>query len=274
MRSSPVQIFFYRRRPIVLATASIFYIRSLATAFLNWPSNVSKAPPVTMGKSTTTFARGSFGRTEGNSTDVSASSSCKTDPHLPSMIVFDLDDCLWSPEMFTLRNKPSIPVEGDLGLANGERGIIGMKVPNGPTVRLFDGARKALCELATDPKYQGIVLALASSSEEPSYSAACLNIDILPGLSMKQMFSFVQIGRTGQLSSRKTTHLSLIQKESSVSFEEMLFFDDCNWGDHVSDVYNVFGVIGQRTPRGLTYSEFHEGLRKYRKASENRVASK
>ena len=30
------------------------------------------------------------------------------------MIVFDLDDCLWSPEMYTLYAKPSLPVEGDL----------------------------------------------------------------------------------------------------------------------------------------------------------------
>ena len=28
--------------------------------------------------------------------------------------VFDLDDCLWSPEMYTLYAKPSLPVEGDL----------------------------------------------------------------------------------------------------------------------------------------------------------------
>lgn len=60
----------------------------------------------------------------------------------------DLDDCLWSPEMYTLHAKPSIPVKGDLYI-NPEReesereiGIVGMGVPRGPTVQLFDGARK------------------------------------------------------------------------------------------------------------------------------------
>ncbi len=51
----------------------------------------------------------------------------KKDPYLPTMIVFDLDDCLWSPEMYTLYAKPSLPVEGDLNpdfaIENKEREI-------------------------------------------------------------------------------------------------------------------------------------------------------
>ncbi len=62
-------------------------------------------------------------------------------------------------------------------------------IANGPTVTLFDGARKALREIALDPKYQGVIVAAASSSEEPRYSHACLNgIEILPGLTMRDMF--------------------------------------------------------------------------------------
>ena len=38
------------------------------------------------------------------------------------------------------------------------------------------------------------------------------------------MISYAQIGRTGQLTSRKTSHFRLIQEESGVPFEEMLFF--------------------------------------------------
>jgi magnesium-dependent phosphatase 1 len=197
----------------------------------------------------------------------------KTDMHLPTMIVFDLDDCLWTPEMYTLRSKPSIPVMGDLGLGNLEQGVVGLKCPhNGPTVRLFDGARKALRELATDPKYEGVVLGAASSSEEPTFSHACLeNIEVLPGLTLRNMITYDQIGRTGPLSSRKTTHFSLLHEESQIPYEEMLFFDDCNWGDHVGDMKQSFGVEGQRTPSGMQYKEFHRGLDKYLKASEERA---
>ena len=32
----------------------------------------------------------------------------------PALVVWDMDDCLWSPEMFTLSEMPSDPVRGDL----------------------------------------------------------------------------------------------------------------------------------------------------------------
>jgi magnesium-dependent phosphatase 1 len=203
------------------------------------------------------------------------------DPLLPTMIVFDLDDCLWSPEMYTLHAAPSVPEMGDLSPSSGGttkdssmRGVVGMRVPpSGPTVRLFAGARRVLYELATDPKYRGIILAAASSSEEPSYSRACLDgIEVLPGLPMAKMFRYRQIGRTGELTPDKRTHFRLLQRESGVPYEEMLFFDDCNWGDHCGTVARAFGVTGQRTPSGLQYSEFLEGLDKYRKAAEQRAA--
>jgi magnesium-dependent phosphatase 1 len=162
--------------------------------------------------------------------------------------------------MYQLHAKPSIPEEGDL-IPTNMRGVVGMKVPNnGPTVKLFSGARKALYELVTDPMYAGIILAAASSSEEPSYSHACLeNIEILPGLTLRQIITHDQIGRTGQLSPNKKSHFRLLQEESGIQFEEMLFFDDCNWGDHCATVTREFGVVSYRTPSGLQYSEFQEG---------------
>lgn len=63
---------------------------------------------------------------------------------LPKMIVFDLDYCLWTPEMYTLNEKPSIPKLNTNGL------VIGMQVPQGPTVSLFPGARKVLEHLHSE----------------------------------------------------------------------------------------------------------------------------
>ena len=141
-----------------------------------------------------------------------------------------------------------------------------MQVPRGPTVSLFPGARKALREIALDPKYQGVIIAAASSSEEPTYSHACLNnIEIVPGLTMRDMFTYDEIGRTGHLTSRKTTHFKALHEDSGIPYKEMLFFDDCNWGDHCADITSNFGCVSQRTPRGMQLSEFHQGLEKYRK---------
>ena len=40
--------------------------------------------------------------------------------------------------------------------------------------------------------------------------------------------------------------------------------DDCNWADHVGDINREFGVVGVRTPQGLTLKEFYEGLEMFR----------
>jgi magnesium-dependent phosphatase 1 len=215
--------------------------------------------------------------------------------HLPTMIVFDLDDCLWTPEMHELYDMPSIPVHGDIDPSVADRtskgtfrnskslprtvkakhsrssdgsdiGVVGMKVPGtSQTVYLYDGARLALREIALDPKFRNVIIAVASTSLEPSYSHQCLNnIEILPGLTMRDMISYDEIGRTGHLTSRKTTHFTALHNESQVPYHEMLFFDDCNWGDHCGDISDTFGVVSQRTPNGLQLSEFHDGLQKYR----------
>ena len=152
---------------------------------------------------------------------------------LPSMIVFDLDDCLWTPEMHELPGCPEIPVHGVLNSNSGEdgqnlKGVVGLQVPRyRDTVMLYDGARRVLYELAVNPAYKDVSLATASSSLEPSYSYACLaGIEILPGLTIGDMMSYNQIGRTGLLSPDKTTHFRQLQDESGVPFDEMLFFDD------------------------------------------------
>ena len=114
------------------------------------------------------------------------SSTSKRDPLLPSMIVFDLDDCLWTPEMHELPGIPEIPVHE---IRNDHSVVVGLQIARfRDTVKLYEGARKVLYELATNPLYEGIELATASSSLEPSYSYACLGgLEILRGLFMGEM---------------------------------------------------------------------------------------
>lgn len=241
----------------------------------------------------------------------SSSSSCRdfhshssaTDPDddptlpllLPKIIVFDLDDCLWTPEMHELSGMPSIPVEGPLDPddvdGSSPLGTVGMKVPSSrrgrrggydwgglqgeeeEVVELYPGARRVLREIATDPRYADVKVAVASTSLEPSYSRACLeSIEVVEGVTMGDMISYKQIGRDGPyLTSRKTSHFRMIREESGgVPYEGMLFFDDCNWGDHVGDLNREFGVVGVRTPQGLRLEEFHRGLEKFRAGKARR----
>ena len=150
--------------------------------------------------------------------------------HLPTMIVFDLDDCLWSPEMHELYSKPTIPVHGVLNphcpKEKQVKGVVGLSNQHGDTVQLYGGARRALYELVTDSLYSDVTIAVASSSLEPTYSHACLEgIEILPGRTLRDVIQYDQIGRNGKLTSRKTSHFRELQKESGIPYDEMLFFD-------------------------------------------------
>ena len=177
--------------------------------------------------------------------------------------------------MHELPGLPSVPIRGDLG--DGQQGVVGLQVPRRgrtSTVELYPGARQALYRLATDPAYRGIVLAAASTSLEPRYSDACLRaLEILPHLTLHDMLAYREIGRTGRLDSDKRTHFRLLHESSGIPYAEMLFFDDCNWGDHVGRVQQAHGVVGQRTPHGLTLAEFEQGLARYRKHAQERDAA-
>ena len=77
----------------------------------------------------------------------------------------------------------------------------------------------------------------------------------------------LQIGRSPPLSSDKSrTHFPILREVTGVPYEDMLFFDDCNWTDHVAAVGRECGVVGQRTPHGLTEAEWEQGLENYRAA--------
>ena len=126
-------------------------------------------------------------------------------------------------------------------------------------------------------------LAVASSADTPFAAAiaqAALDIlEIVPGVTLRQvlcrghpenMMDHIRIGRTPPLSSDKSkTHFPLIREATGIAYDEMLFFDDSNWSDHCAIVSrNCPGVVSQRTPRGLQYSEWANGLKKFAEAKE------
>jgi magnesium-dependent phosphatase 1 len=179
---------------------------------------------------------------------------------LPRLVVFDLDGCVWDPEMYELNTTPTTPVHEDLGCG---RQVAGLEA-GGDTVRLHQGALVALRELYSNPAFKDVKLAAASSSLVVEYSQACMRgLEIVPGVPVEEVFSFQQIGRQGKLSPDKTTHFRELIQESGIPYEEMLFFDDCSWDDHVGDLYRQIGVIGQRTPNGMTEAEWREGLARF-----------
>eukprot|EP00656_Telonema_subtile_P009334 TRINITY_DN14387_c0_g2_i1.p3 TRINITY_DN14387_c0_g2~~TRINITY_DN14387_c0_g2_i1.p3 ORF type:complete len:113 (+),score=15.65 TRINITY_DN14387_c0_g2_i1:196-534(+) len=90
---------------------------------------------------------------------------------LPELCVFDLDDCVWSPEMFTLRHTPT-PEDVLLGPLPGGcgTGVVGLRSGPRDVIRLFPGAIVAF-QRAMRGQYGHMRLAAASSADTPR---ACL----------------------------------------------------------------------------------------------------
>ena len=141
--------------------------------------------------------------------------------NLPSLIVFDLDACLWTPEMFELSSPPTAFDASACGVRAGHE-----------TVRLFPGAQAVVRRLLTQSEYSNVRVAVASSTTEPAYANKCL--DLLPADStgareerLGELVDFRQIypGNKGRL------HFPALRKESGVNYDQMIFFDDCTYGD-------------------------------------------
>lgn len=141
---------------------------------------------------------------------------------LPDLVVLDLDDCVWHPEMFTLDEMPERPVIGDL---NGRgQGVVGVRSGT-ETITMYPGALQALQECA-EGKYDPMRLAVASSADThfaTKVAQAALRIlEVLPGVTLRQLLARgwpdafegnVWIGRQKPLSSDKSrTHFPLLKE--------------------------------------------------------------
>jgi magnesium-dependent phosphatase 1 len=192
---------------------------------------------------------------------------------LPELAVFDLDDCLWSPEMYTLNDVPTANdcITGSLGVSG--EGIIAVRSGH-HEIRLFPDALLVLQKIYLG-EYPKMRIAAASSADTPlavriGRTSMCL-LEILPGVTMREVFdqgwpdgfeAHLQIGRSTPLTSNKSeTHFPILRRETNIPYHKMIFFDDCNWSDHVAMVSRACpGVIAQRTPRGLQEAEWQQAL--------------
>lgn len=208
----------------------------------------------------------------------------------PELVVFDLDACFWDEEMYTLSKVVDVDrsERGSLGDGVGE-GIIA--AASGSTmIRIHKGAMLALQNFYRGA-YPGMRIAAASSADTPLAvkigRSALAALEIVPGVTARDVFAIgwpegfegnMQIGRTPPLSANKAaTHFPILRRETGARYSSMLFFDDCNWGDHCGkvarecvDVESGLGPVVVRTPKGLGVAEWTRGLELY----AERVASR
>ena len=152
---------------------------------------------------------------------------------LPELVVFDLDMCLWSPEMYTL---DEIPTQKDIVIGNLYRdsvdpqlveGVVGVKSGH-EVISLFPAAILILRRFYMGYYGDKFRIAAASSADTPLAvsigRAAMALLEVLPGVSVRDVFAKgwpknfegnLQIGRQPPLSANKAqSHFPILRSET------------------------------------------------------------
>ena len=156
---------------------------------------------------------------------------------LPKLIVFDLDNTLWSPELYQLRKLQrtnQTPVAGK-------------------DVKLLKGAKKALDAKRTFPETK---FAVASRTKSVDWAH-----DLLVQFGIRDLFDHIEI-----FPGNKRAHFENIAAASGIRFREMLFFDDARDGRYGNcEPISQMGVLSVHCPNGLHSEDiFETGLKRFK----------
>jgi len=163
---------------------------------------------------------------------------------LPKVLAFDLDGCVWDPEMYELWGSGGSPFalrsDGDLTDSGGT------------AVRLMGGAtgvRAVMNELATDAKWRGARVAAASCCDEPSWARECIGKFVLA--EGRALDDVLDAQHNQIYKGDKRGHLAKIMEgvEGGCTPAEAIFFD--NQRGNCEDVARS-GVTCVYCPEGVT----------------------
>lgn len=203
-----------------------------------------------------------------------------TKQRMLQLVVFDLDFCVWKPEMYQLRGPPTLtnlksiqPKQPRKRKANKQIHTTS-NLPEHPTtnrkgmivtdsvgtpITIFDGASHALSEISQWRKQtnsnikSNVKVAVASCTDEPGYARNCMNWLIVDdGSTLASCFDHIEI-RPGD----KRRHFESLHRITGIPFEEMCFFDDNDF--NISSV-SLLGVQCFHTPHGMTREVWGEAL--------------
>ena len=172
----------------------------------------------------------------------------------PACVVFDLDGCLWSPEMYEL----SWMGGGPPFSPGGNNGDV-MLSRRSHEVRLLGDVREVVRELHCTPEWKGTLVGISSRCDEPDWARELL-----------RKFK-IDDGRCGSFalvdafdselvhiySDSKTAHFERISAQSGVPLESMIFFDN-EYGNIRS--VSQMGVTCIYCPQGVTTKAWQAAL--------------
>jgi len=197
------------------------------------------------------------------------------------LVVFDLDFCIWQPEMYQIQGPPILKnlqsIQPKLKRKrrndtqqlkfklpknpnSNQKGMI-VTDRNGTPITVFDGASYALSEINrwrqqkddTDSAKSNIRVAVASCTNEPSYARKCMDwLVVDDGSTLASCFDCIEI-RPGD----KRKHFESLQRITGIPYEDMCFFDDYDL--NINNV-RTLGVKCFHTPFGMTRDIWEDAL--------------
>ena len=185
-------------------------------------------------------SRSSVWRTVASSTPTSLNS-------VPSLIVFDLDNTLWTPELYQLRK---LARNNQLPVAHKD-------------VKLFPAAKEMIQEMKKDAKYANTKFAVASRTKSVDWAH-----DLLTQFELREWLDYIEI-----FPGDKKQHFNNLKRNSGIDFEEMLFFDDARDGKYGNcEPVSSLGVLSVHCPNGI-YQEsiWTNAMSQYREWSAHKT---
>jgi magnesium-dependent phosphatase 1 len=190
-------------------------------------------------------------------------------PNRPKLIVFDLDGCLWKPELYELarrkrkgENAPPPPQQSPFSsLAGGNR----CRSQVGSVVTLHADVPSILHELSTAEEWSDTELAISSRTDQPEWARELLGLFTLP-ISSKRSNDTPRtlkevIGGPWEMVSteRKVLHFERISEQTNIPLEQIMFFD--NDIGNCKSVSRMGVTVGLAAP--LTRTIFDRTVAKY-----------
>lgn len=171
-------------------------------------------------------------------------------PSLPKVVVFDLDGCLWAPDMYMLWGGGApfaVRDDRDLDDTFGKR------------VHLLGDVRNILHQLSTATEWEGVVVAVASCTDEPEWARECMRkFEVGPAGSGRSIIDCIDVEEIAK--GNKQGHLRRIAEQTGVGLEEMVFFD--NERPNCVDVA-ALGVSVAWVPDGVTAGAWEQSLARF-----------
>jgi magnesium-dependent phosphatase 1 len=180
--------------------------------------------------------------------------------YLPKLVVLDLDNTLWTPELYQIRQSTTPRANVDIHLFPEARVILEYlaKCRNSPTAAAANTMQ----------------LAIASRTTKTTWAQKLLDdFEIEPGVSLRSMFTqqanniMIQI-RPGS----KKEHFAQLRSATGFAYSEMLFIDD-DERMNLREISSQLGVLCVHTPQGITVKHFLRALQRYSALKEEEAAA-